>query len=81
MIGFVGYLADLLLGIGTVLILAGSLLNLLALSNGAGRGDGLTWRARFMAENRRHPRLRGAAIACLLAALIVYIGYAVTLFG
>jgi hypothetical protein len=82
MISFVKQLADILLGIGSVLTLTGSLLNLRALSDGPDRrGDRLTWRARFMVENRRHPRLRGAAIACLLAASIVYIGYAVARFG
>jgi hypothetical protein len=39
------------------------------------------WRAKFVAENRRHPRLRGGAMACLAAALIIYIGFAVTSFG
>jgi hypothetical protein len=75
-------LADILLVFGSVLTLTGSLLNLRAVSDGPDRrGDGLTWRARFMVENRRHPRLRGAAIACLLAAWIAYIGYVVALFG
>ncbi len=82
MTGFVKHWADLLQGLGVVLIATGSLLNVAALSNSPDRrGDGLTWRVRFMVRTRRQPRLRGGAMACLLTGLIVYICYVVARFG
>jgi hypothetical protein len=72
--------ADLMLGVGNALVVVGSVANLIAVSESRGRDKELAWRARFAAENRRHPRLRGTAMACLAAALIAYIGFAVTAF-
>ena len=61
----------LLLGIASVLTLVGALLGAAAMSDMPDGNRGLPWRARFVAENRRHPRLRGTAMACLAAALAV----------
>jgi hypothetical protein len=72
---------DLMLGMSSALVLVGSVLNLAAMK---GRPDGyesLTWRAKFIDANRRHPRLRGAVMACMTAALIINIGVVVTSFG
>jgi hypothetical protein len=73
--------ADVMFGLGAALVCVGSVSNFLALSQSWGDYNDLPWRARFVALNRRHPRLRGTAIACLAAALVVYIGAAVTHFA
>lgn len=72
---------DLMLLIGSALLLAGSVLNGIAMADRPDGAERLTWRARFVAENRRHPRLRGVAIVCLGAALIAYIGAVLMDFG
>jgi hypothetical protein len=72
---------NLLLGIGSALTLAGALLGAVAISDMPDGNKGLTWRARFVAENRRHPRLRGTAMACLATALVVSIVWVVARFG
>jgi hypothetical protein len=74
-------LADLMWGLGSVLVCVGAVSNLLALSKTWGDYKDLPWRARFVAANRRQPRLRGTAMACLAAALVLYIGVAVTHFA
>src|ERR1700756_1552057 len=74
-------LADLMRGLGSALVCVGSVSNLIALSKTSGEYKDLAWRARFVAVNRRHPRLRGTAMACLAAALVLYIGVAVTYFA
>jgi hypothetical protein len=81
MMSYVKYSADLMRGMGDALVVVGSVLNILALRDRPNDYKGLTWRARFVAENRRHPRLRGAAMACLAVAVLLLIGYAITLFG
>lgn len=59
MTGFVKSQADLLSVIGGALTLSGSLLNLIAVLDQPDGIERLAWRARFVAVNRRHPRLRG----------------------
>jgi hypothetical protein len=82
MTGFVRYWADVLHGLGAVLLATGCLLSLAAQSKNPGRrGDGLTWRVRFMVRYRRQPRLWGGAIACVVAGLIFYICYLAVRFG
>jgi len=78
---FVKYPADLMLGLASALVCVGSVLNLIAVSDQWGRYKDLPWRARFVAVNRRHPRLRGIAMACLMVALVFLISYAVMLFA
>ena len=73
--------ADVMLGLGSALVCVGSVSNLIAVSQAWGDCKDLPWRARFVALNRRHPRLRGTAMACLAAALVLYIGVAVTRFA
>jgi len=68
--------------LGVILIAAGSLLSVAALSKDSGRrGDGLSSRAWFTLGYRRQPRLWGGAIACVLAGLIFCICYLVVRFG
>lgn len=74
-------LADLMLRLGSALVCVGSVSNLIALSKTWGDYKDLPWRARFVAVNRRQPRLRGTAMACLAVALVLYIGVAVTHFA
>ena len=82
MTGIVEYWADVLQGLGVVLVATGSLLSLAAQSKDSGRrGDGLTWRVRFTVRYRRQPRLWGGALACLLAGLIFYLSYLTVRFG
>lgn len=73
--------AYLLVGLASALVCAGSVLNLIAVSDQWGRYKDLPRRARFVAVNRDHPRLRGTAIACLMVALVFSISYVVTLFA
>lgn len=70
--------ADLMMGIGSTLTVVASVLNLAALSDQPGGDQRLTWRARFVAVNRRHPRMRSTAMVCLVAALIADIGFAIS---
>ena len=72
---------QLLLGIASALTLVGALLGAVAMSDMPDGNKGLPWRARFVAENRRHPRLRGTAMACLAAALVVSIVWVLARFG
>jgi hypothetical protein len=74
MTGFVKHWADLLQGLGIVLLVTGTLLGFAAqVRDPNRRGDGLTWRVRFMVRYRRQPRLRGGMVACGLVGLICYI--------
>ena len=73
--------ADLMLGLGSALVCVGAVSNLIAVSQAWDDYKDLPWRARFVAVNRRHPRLRGTAMICLAAALLLYIGVAVTYFA
>jgi hypothetical protein len=77
----VKYPADIMWGAGSALVCVGALLNLIAVSRTWGDIKDLPWRARFAAVNRRQRRLRGTAIVCLTAALVLYIGAAVTWFA
>jgi hypothetical protein len=70
--------ADLMLGLGSVLVCVGAVSNLIAVSQDWHDYKDLPWRARFVAVNRRHPRLRGTAMVCLAVALVLYISAAVT---
>lgn len=70
--------ADLMLSIGSTLTIVASVLHAISLADQPDGGRRLTWKARFVAANRRHPRIRGTAMARLAAALIAYIGFAVT---
>jgi len=72
--------ADLMLGLGSVLVCAGAVSNLIAASQNWDDYKDLPWRARFVAVNRRHPRLLGTAMVCMAAALVLYLGAAVTHF-
>jgi len=82
MTGVVEYWADVLQGLGVVLIATGSLLSFAAQSKDSGRsGDRLTSRARFTVRYRRQPRLWGGSLACLLAGLIFYLSYLAVRFG
>lgn len=72
--------ADLMLGLGSAMVCVGAVSNLTAMSQAWGDCKDLPWRARFVAVNRRHPRLRGTAMVCLAAALVLYIGAAVAYF-
>lgn len=73
--------ADVMRVLAIVLVCVGAVSNLIAVSQTWGDYDkDLPWRARFVALNRRHPRLRGTAMVCLAVALVLYIGAAVTHF-
>jgi hypothetical protein len=67
--------------IASLLIVVASISNLLAERDRSDSYKGLTWRARFVAEYRRHPRLRATSMACLAVALPLLISYFVVLFG
>src|ERR1017187_1018975 len=69
-IGSMKHPADLLCTIGVALTGVASVLHAISLSDQPDGARRLTWRARFVAANRRHPRLRGVAMACLAVALI-----------
>lgn len=69
--------AYLMLVLGSALVCVGSVSNLIAVSKTWGDYKDLPRRARFVAENRRHPRLRGTARVCLAAAVVLYISVAV----
>lgn len=73
--------AYLMLGLASALVCAGSVLNLIAVSDRWGRYKDLPWRARFVAVNRDHPLLRGTAMVCLMLSLVFAISYVVTLFA
>jgi len=81
MMNFVNVAADVMLGLGSALVCAGSVSNLIAVSQAWDDCKDLPWRARFAALNRRHPRLRGTAMACLAAATMLYVAVAVTHFA
>lgn len=74
-------LADLMLGLASALVFAGSVLNLIAVSDQWDRYKDLPWRARFVAINRCHPGLRGTAMVCLMVGLVFSISYVVLLFA
>jgi hypothetical protein len=57
-----------------VLVCVSAVCNIIAWSQTPGEIKHLPWRSRFVAVNRRHPRLRGTAMVCLAAALVLYIG-------
>lgn len=73
------YPADLMLGLASALVCASSVLNAIAMSDHWDRYRGLPWRARFVAVNRDHPRLRYTAMVCLMVAVAFLISYAVML--
>ena len=77
-IGSLKHPADLLWTIGVALTGVASVLTAISLSDQPDGARRLTWRARFVAANRRHPRLRGVAVGCLAVSLIAFIGFAVT---
>jgi hypothetical protein len=70
--------AELMLGIGGALSVVGSVLNSVSLLNLPDDDQRLPARARFVAANRRHPWMRGTAMACLAASLLFFIGFVVT---
>ena len=78
---FVRLAAEVMWGLGSALVCVGSVWNLIAMSETWAHYKDLPWRARFVAMNRRHLRLRGTAMVCLAAALVLYIGGAVTHFA
>jgi hypothetical protein len=69
--------ADVMWGLGSASVCVGAVSNLVALPQTWGEHKDLLSRARFVAV-RRHPRLRGTAMVSLAAALLLYIGVAVT---
>ncbi len=78
MVGFMKYPAELILGIGGALSVVGSVLNSVSLLDLPDDDRKLTWKARFVAANRRHPRMHGTAMACLAASLFLFIGFVLT---
>ncbi len=73
--------AYLLLGIANVLVLVSLILTAVTFQDRIERHEGLTWRSRFVAESRRHPRVRTTQLACLTAAFVLCVSYFVTLFA
>ena len=73
--------ADVMRGLASALVCVGAVSNLIAVSQTWGDFKGLPWRARFVALNRRHPRLRATAMVCLAAAIVLWIGVAVMYFA
>lgn len=69
-----------MLGIAGVLSVVGSISNLIAARDRTDNYKGLTWRARFVAEHRRHPRLHATSIACLAVTVPLVISYFLVLF-
>lgn len=65
-------LADWLLLCASLLSVVAALLGIVTLPDRR-RYEGLTLRARFVAENRRHPRARLIQLACLTAAFVLLI--------
>lgn len=70
--------ADWLLFFGSLLSVVVAILGVLTLPDRR-RYEGLTWQARFVAENRRHPGVRATQLVCLTTAVVLLISYAVTL--
>lgn len=68
----VKYLADSLLFCASLLSVVAALLGIVTLPDRR-QYAGLTWRARFVAENRRHPRVRVIQLVCLTAAVVLLI--------
>jgi hypothetical protein len=74
--------ADLLLALGSLLVLTSVMVNAVTLDDRSQRpATGPTWRARFVAENRRRPVVRGIQLGSLAAALVLYASYAVVVLG
>ena len=55
------------------LLVVGLLLNLATVARSPASDEVLTWRAKWVAQGRRHPLLRGLALAFLLAAVALFI--------
>jgi hypothetical protein len=72
---------DVMRGLSGVLVCAGAVSNLIVVSQTWGEYQGMPWRARFVALNRRHPRLRGTALVCLAVAIVLYVAAAVMYFA
>jgi len=57
-------------------------MNLLALEDRSKHPlEGRTFWARFVAGIRRRPLLRGTQLTCLAVALVLYLSYAIVVFG
>ena len=72
----------LLLAVGSALVLAGTMMNVVTLEDRSKHPpQGRTWWAKFVAENRRRPLLRGSQLACLAVALVLYVSYFIVVFS
>jgi hypothetical protein len=66
-------MTHLISGVAAGLLIVGSVLNLTTVVRSPASDNALPWRAKWMAQARRHPLLRGAAVACLLAAAALFL--------
>jgi hypothetical protein len=64
---------DAITDVAYPLLVVGVLLNLATTFRSPVSDRALPWRAKWMAQARRHPLLRGAALVCLLAAVALFI--------
>jgi hypothetical protein len=72
----------LLSAVAGVLVLASAMMNLLAMEDRSKHPlEGRTFWARFVAGIRRRPLLRGTQLTCLAVALVLYLSYAIVVFG
>ena len=60
-------------GVAWGLLAVGLVLNLVVLLRGPASDNALPWRAKWMAQTRWHPLLRGLAVAFLLTATALFI--------
>jgi hypothetical protein len=73
---------DLLLFIASVLTLTSAMITLVTLEDQSKHPPrGRTWWAKFVAQNRRRPLLRGIQLACLAVALVTCISYVIIVFS
>jgi hypothetical protein len=72
----------LLLAIASVLTLASAAITLATLEDQSKHPPKRrTWWAKFVAEYRRRPLLRGTQLACLAIALVLYVSYFIVVFS
>ena len=60
-------------GVAWALLLVGLGLNVAVAVRSPDSDNALSWRAKWMTQARRSPLLRGAAMACLLAAIALFL--------
>jgi hypothetical protein len=60
-----------LLIVGSLLLVVGSVLNLAVIGRSTDSDLTLPPRARWVAQTRRHPLVRGVAVACIVAGVVL----------